>query len=156
MQLTGHKNVQSLNSYAHLSNTQQQSMSNVLSTQLESAHAVAGPSASISNFKLESAHAVAGPSASISNFNSLYGLDDSIISELAEPFNDQEHNAVTSQAYISTQSISKLIPVQYGARDFLNGTTIHGNISINFYSNPPKRRRVDTSLSIEESQDSEE
>jgi len=155
MQLTGHKNVQSLNSYSHLSTAQQQSMSNLLSTQL---------SAQESKL-IEPAEAVAAPSAEApSHFNSLnYGLDDSIISQLDEPFDNEEQQiTVTSQAQITTQSatasktIRKRLPLHSGAYNFLNGTTVHGNISINFNSNTPKRRRVDNYTAIQDSEESEE
>lgn len=152
MQLTGHKNVQSLNSYAHLSTDQQQSMSNLLSTQLSAPE----------RKPIKTAHAAAGLSSKTSNFNSLHSHNDSIINQQEEPFADEEQVTLSSQSTITEKSITtsqtfrNLIPSQSGAHDFLNGATINGNISFNFYSTGHKRCRVENSLSVEHSQENED
>ena len=133
-------------------------MSNVLSAQL-----------STQGSKLtEPANAVANTTAPFaetsSKFDSCHhGLDDSIISQLDEPFDYEEQQlVVTSQAQITSQSATaskktrKLLPLQYGTHNFLNGATVHGNITINFNANTAKRRRVDTYMAIEDSEESEE
>ena len=92
-----------------------------------------------------------------------HGLDDFIISQLDEPFdNEEQQMTVTSQGQITSHSATanettrKLLPLQYGTHNFLNGATIHGNITINFNANTAKRRRLDNSKNIEDSEESEE
>ena len=125
MQLTGHKNIQSLNSYAHLSTNQQQSMSNLRSTQLTA------PERKL----IETAQAAAGPSSKTYNFNSLHTLDDSMNNQQDKLFANDQQATVSSQSHntekskITSRKIHCLIHWKSGAHDFSNVATMNGNAS---------------------------
>jgi hypothetical protein len=149
IQLTDHKNVQSLNSYSHLSIDQQHGISNLLTTELSESTVLSEESAAAKD------PAISTMSAHFpSNGNSLahIGIDDvEIMSILSEPFDDELLPPSNEQACV--KRLEKRLPLlpctSRAHNNFLNGN-IYGNITININTKPAKRRRADNDEDSEE------
>ncbi len=129
VQITGHKNVQSLNAYSHHSNEQQKAISNVLST-TTSSHVA--DEASTSNCCFPGAVNVSSSNTTdVAMHND--ELDDATVSELMNDWDpitsdlDLSINRNTS----NMSAMSRHTP----SFSFLNGA-VHGNVTINInYTN---------------------
>jgi hypothetical protein len=137
IQLTGHKNVQSLNSYSHLSNGQQRNISNLLTNKLSRDTATISQAAAT-----RSLH-----SQSNVNFVMEIGMaNDEIANILNEPFDEQTSHFLPSQQACTNHVVTQLRKLPSSSsvhNNFLNGT-INGNITININHAPAKRCRTES------------
>lgn len=117
VQITGHKNVQSLNAYSHLSNAQQRTISNVLSTSTSShVDVVDEASTSKSSF-----------SSTVNSFSTdttdvAMQLDDATVCELLRDWDPNTDIDISLNRNTNLSAAPNF--------SFLNGT-VHGNVSIN-------------------------
>jgi hypothetical protein len=106
MQLTGHKNVQSLNSYAHLSTDQQHSISNLLSNKSTQHPAAA---TAIDPYETLIASYTSATNPTLANFTLDFDLDDDTINQLLDDTAfDEDNSAVGSMSSIPTPSAVNL------------------------------------------------
>jgi Phage integrase family len=151
MQLAGHKNVQSLNSYSHLSNEQQQGISNILSTTMSTSTKIPIQSNTTETATVPPEIPTYFTQNSTTRSHE-FDFDDGCIRELIneplcdpdEMMTDKQHMNANSQnaVYKNWANGNKVTPSD-GLYNFLNGTTINGNITINITSQNPKRIRLD-------------
>jgi len=130
MQLTGHKNVQSLNSYNSLSMDQQRNMSLTLSNQM--------PEDFVADAANDSSDPVPIPpsrDATTANRYSTPELPDDILVQLVDDF--ESHSAVVTPAMnLASHSVPQPMSFLTGS-----GNIFHGNINVNIYGFPPQKKR---------------
>jgi len=182
MQITGHKNVQSLNSYSHLSEEQQQSISNLLTDHVSKATGQPPAATSVSNPQIPDSDEAPTPT-SVANFSLQFELDDDTINQLLDdpPFDEMAVLSDPSGTSLTTNvsenpcymhstghdAGSNRVPLgylqlplhPYGQQSqryqFLNGE-IHGNVAIHFhehFGSAAKRCRLQV---VQDSDGSEE
>jgi len=165
MQLTGHKNVQSLNCYSHMSNDQQHCVSNILSSRTSFASRplrndlqlrtspdehdnISVPNQVMSQRSPTPSELSIDDSIIQQLLNDDFQIDDSSTTTVSVPAPESSTNALSLKI---GNSINQMVPKPHPSSFVFNGS-ISGNVSINFY-NSRKRRRLHNSDSDSDSEE---